>query len=77
MKTLGISEFKTHCIRLLKDAKRTKEPFILTRRGEPLVRIEPIAGPTDSRCLGALRDRIVLHGDLVHTDFADDWELEG
>lgn len=77
MKTLGISEFKTHCIRLLRDAKRSKEPFIVTRRGEPLVRIEPIAGPTDSRRLGALRDQITIHGDLVHTDFANEWELDG
>ena len=49
VKTLGISEFKTHCIRLLKDANRSREPFIVTRRGEPLVRIEPIPGAVPKR----------------------------
>lgn len=77
MKTLGISEFKTHCIRLLKEAKRSKEPFVVTRRGEPLVRIEPIPGSAKSRRLGALRAQTEIHGDLVRTDFADEWELEG
>ena len=76
MKTLGISEFKTHCIRLLRDAKRSREPFIVTRRGEPLVRIEPLPGPSDSRRLGGLRGVTVIHGDLVQTDFAEEWELE-
>lgn len=76
MKTMGISEFKTHCIRILKDVKRSREPFIVTRRGEPLVRIEPLPGPTDSRRLGALRSTTVIHGDLVQADFAKEWELE-
>ena len=76
MKTLGISEFKTHCIRLLKDAKRSREPFIVTLRGEPLVRVEPIPGTADARRLGALRHLTVVHGDIVRTDFAEEWEVE-
>jgi len=76
MKTLGISEFKTHCIRLLKTTHDTREPLIVTRRGIPLVRIEPIAGPDAPRRLGALRDVTTIKGDLVYTDFAEDWEME-
>ena len=71
---MGISEFKTHCIRLLKDAKRSKEAFIVTRRGEPLVRIEPLPGAGSSRRLGALRHLTVIRGDLVQTDFDEEWE---
>jgi len=76
MKTLGISEFKTHCIRVLKEAQRLREPLIVTRRGRALVRIEPIPGPGGSRRLGALRDDLVIHGDLVRTDFPEEWEIE-
>lgn len=76
MKTLGISEFKTHCIQVLKDAHRLREPLIVTRRGKALVRIEPIPGPAGTRRLGALRDDLVIHGDLVQTDFAEEWEIE-
>jgi len=76
MKTLGITEFKTHCIRVLRDAHRLREPLIVTRRGEPLVRIEPIPGPSGSRRLGALRDQMVIHDDLIRTDFAEEWEVE-
>lgn len=76
MKTLGITEFKTHCIRVLKDAHRLREPLIVTRRGEPLVRIEPIPSYSGPRPLGALRDGMVIHGDLIRTEFADDWEIE-
>lgn len=77
MKTLGISEFKTHCIQLLKEAQSRREPLIVTRRGEPLARIEPLPSPSEARQLGALRDQMVIHGDLVRTDFADEWELGG
>ena len=42
MKTVIISEFKAKCIAILREAQRTREPVVVTRRGKPLARIEPI-----------------------------------
>jgi hypothetical protein len=36
MKVITISHFKSKCIGLLKSAQKTKEPIVLTLRGEPI-----------------------------------------
>ena len=75
MKTLGISEFKTHCIRLLKEAHQSREPLLVTHRGKPLVRIEAAPGTLRQRKLGGLENQIEIREELVGLDFDEDWEL--
>jgi len=76
MQSMGISEFKAKCIAALKGAHRSGVGFIVTLRGRPLVRIEPIRSADRRRALGALRDRVTIHGDIVHSNFGDDWEMD-
>ncbi len=76
MKTMGISEFKAKCIAVIKEARRTSTPIVITRRGEPLVRIEPIHTSRTRRTLGALRSEVAIKGDIVSTPFGNDWEME-
>lgn len=75
MKTIGISEFKAHCIALLKELQRTQSPLIITHRGRPLARIEPVVN-SECKRLGALRDLGEIKGDLVNASFADEWDME-
>ncbi len=75
MKTVIISEFKAKCISILKEAQRTREPVVVTRRGKPLARIEPILEDAPRRKLGALRGRMQIRGDIVRTDSERDWEM--
>ena len=74
MKTVILSTFKAQCIALLREAQRTAEPIIVTRRGRPLARIEPVREPVPSRRLGKQRGRMQIKGDIVHADFSADWE---
>ncbi len=74
MKTIIISEFKTHCISVLKDAQRTREPITVTRRGHPIARIEPVYDDPPPRRLGAQKGRMRIKGDIVHGDFDTEWE---
>jgi antitoxin (DNA-binding transcriptional repressor) of toxin-antitoxin stability system len=76
MKQVAISEFKAKCIGLLKMADRSGKPFIVTLRGKPLVRIEPIPPAPKEHRLGALRGSMLVHGDIVNTGFDSDWESE-
>lgn len=55
MKKMSISEFKVKCIAVLREAQRTGEPVVITRRGRPVARIEPILEGAAQRSLGALR----------------------
>lgn len=75
MKTVIISEFKAKCIAILKEAQRTREPVVVTRRGKPVARIEPIIEDAPSRQLGAQRGRMRIIGDIVMTGTEEDWEM--
>lgn len=74
MKTVLISNFKTHCIQLLKDVNEHGEPLLITIRGKPIARVEPVGQSNAKRVLGALRGQIEITGDIVNTDLSDDWE---
>ena len=74
MKTMPISEFKTHCISLLKEAQRKQEPLMITWRAHPLARIEPVYDNPAPRRFGAVKGRMLIKGDIVKADFDDEWE---
>ena len=46
MKTLGIFEIKTKLSRICDDVARTGESVLVTKRGKPLVRIDPLPETT-------------------------------
>jgi antitoxin (DNA-binding transcriptional repressor) of toxin-antitoxin stability system len=75
MKSMTISEFKSKCIAVLKDAQRSGKGLIVTRRGQPLARIEPITGVSGKRKLGTFRGRMTILADIVNTDTSKDWEM--
>lgn len=76
MKSIGISEFKAKCIAILKRAHRTHTPLVVTLRGKPLVRIEPLPAAAGQRRLGAFVGQGRIHGDIVELDLTSEWEME-
>ena len=67
MITLGIYEAKTKLSEICERVAQTGEPVVVTRRGVPLVRIDPV-GPQDGvgSTIWELRNRFVEeHGDLA------------
>lgn len=77
MKTMVVSEFKAKCIAVLREAQRSGEPLLVTRRGRPLARIEPISEEVSERRLGIFRGRMRIRSDIVHASSEDDWEMLG
>lgn len=41
MKTLSTEELKARCMAVLDDIHKTREPVLITKDGQPLVRLEP------------------------------------
>lgn len=74
MRTLGISEFKTKCIEELKRVQQSGEQLIVTLRKRPIASVGPYQEIPRKRVLGAMRGRMTIHGDIVHTDFEGEWE---
>jgi antitoxin (DNA-binding transcriptional repressor) of toxin-antitoxin stability system len=75
MKSMTISEFKSKCIAVLKEAQRSGKGLIVTWRGQPLARVEPITRTSGKRKLGTFRGRMTITGNLVSIDSSADWEM--
>ena len=73
MKTILVSEFKAKCIGLLKQVQKTKKPLVVTLRGKPLARVEPIVQPKKRVRLGALKGWMEIKGDIIHSTMEKDW----
>ncbi len=72
MTTLAISYFKNHALRLLDTVATRGEELVITRRGKPLVRVEPVEkrGAIE---LGRLRGSMEILEDIVAPLGSDDW----
>lgn len=66
MEELTISKFKATCLAVLERVRRTGEPVLITKRGEPVAEVVPVTGSRDGkRRLGSLADRGRVVGDIV------------
>ena len=75
MKTVLISEFKAKCIKMLKEVQKNGKPLLVTLRGEPIARVEPVA-KGKKRYLGALKGRMIIKGDIIKSDFEKDFLVQ-
>ena len=72
MRTVNITEFKTHCLRLVDEMGRTREPINITKRGKPVAVLNPPPPAEVDWTPGAFKDSIKIVGDL--DDFEVEWE---
>lgn len=71
MKPIGISKFKEQCLALLEDLP--PEGVVVTKHGKPVARVIPYSRDP-RRLIGALGDKITIHGDLLST--GDTWDAD-
>lgn len=45
MRTIPAGLFKAQCLKLLDDVAETGETIVVTKRGKPVARVEPVAEP--------------------------------
>jgi len=74
MKTMIISEFKAKCIAALKAVEQSGETLTVTCRGKPIAEIEPVSHRR-VRVLGAQRGYLKINGDIIRSNFADEWTM--
>jgi prevent-host-death family protein len=61
---VGIHEAKTHLSRLI-PAALAGEEVIITKSGQPLIRLVPVRKESQPRQLGMFKDKITIHGNLT------------
>ncbi len=71
-KQMQVSAFKARCIEALREVDRTGQTLVVTLRGKPLALVEQVRR---GRRLGALHGECEILTDLLHADFAEEWEM--
>lgn len=76
METISISKFKATCLSLLERVRKTGEPLIITKRGEPvaLVTLPPPPAP-EGNSFGCMKNSIRIKGDIISPLAEEDWEV--
>jgi prevent-host-death family protein len=74
MKEIAISKFKATCLAVLERVRKTGEPIVVTRFGQPIAEINPVGVPKRIR-LGGGAGTVEILGDIVGPigDISD-WE---
>ena len=66
VEVITISQFKATCLAVLDKVKRTGQPVVVTRRGEPIATIDPPPIPEQpGSWLGLFSSRGTIIGDII------------
>ncbi|MSP59806.1 MAG: type II toxin-antitoxin system Phd/YefM family antitoxin [Myxococcales bacterium] len=69
VREIAISEFKTHCLRLIGEVMKTQGEIVITRRGKPVARVSGIK-PRSGKIMGSRQGMGREVGDIVHNDWS-------
>ena len=75
MKTMAISEFKTHALKIIDQLSKNHETIIVTKRGKPLAKLLPYEETQNSIEPGKLADTLVFEDDIITPPGEDMWEV--
>lgn len=77
MEEIAISKFKATCLAVMERVRRTRQPVLVTRFGEPVAEIVPPSPPPRPKAwLGCMADTADIVGDIVApAGDAEDWEV--
>lgn len=73
MKTMPVTDFKAHALKVLGEVAETREPVVVTKRGKPLAEIVPFAGKRMAP--GRLAEALVFEGDIVSPLGEAEWNV--
>jgi prevent-host-death family protein len=65
MKTMSISDFKTHALKSIDTVYTTKERILITKRGNPVAEVIPYESPDEKPVPGKLAHALVAEKDIV------------
>lgn len=79
MQTIAVGEFKAKCLGLMTEVNSTGRPVLVTKRGQPFVRVLPAEEPAEKESpeaiFGFMRGMGTIAGDIVSSEFSDEeWE---
>jgi prevent-host-death family protein len=73
-KKIAISEFKSHCLEILKNLEKTKSSIVITKRNKPIATVSPFCGKKNS-IFGILKGKVEITGDII-SSIEEEWEVD-
>jgi prevent-host-death family protein len=76
MESIPVSQFKARCLAILAKVRKTGQPILVTRFGEPVAEVvPPPSRDRPGRWLGSLEGSVQIVGDIVSPAAREDeWE---
>ena len=74
MKTMAISEFKTHALKIINQLSKNHETIIVTKRGKPLAKLLPYEDAQSIKP-GQLAETLIFEDDIITPLGEDMWEV--
>ena len=74
MRTMGISQFKSHALKIIDQVSKTKEIITITKRGKPLAQLIPYQNSDSNHKPGKLADTLVFENDIVSPLGEEMWD---
>ena len=73
MKQMPAGAFKAHCLAVMKRVQATGEPVIVTKRGDPIVKVVPVES-TQGDIFGFMEGRVKIVGD-IESPIPVEWQV--
>ncbi len=74
MKSISVSEFKIHALKIVSDVSQNKEQIIITKRGKPLAQIIPFKPEQNKLEPGILSHTLIHEDDIISPLGEEIWE---
>ncbi len=74
MENIGISEFKTHALKILDQVAKSQIGIIVTKRGKPLAEVIPYRNSEMKPKPGKMAEYLVFEKDIVTPLGEDMWD---
>ena len=74
MKTMAISDFKTHALKIINEVAQSQETIVITKRGKPLAQVTPHRKSEIKPAPAKLADAFVFEKDIITPLGEDLWE---
>jgi prevent-host-death family protein len=63
MKTIPAGEFKTHCLRIMDEVRKRRQPVLITKKGVGVAKLVPIED-IERDVFGCMADELEIIGDI-------------
>lgn len=72
MKTIAAGKFKATCLSLMDEIQKKREPVIVTKNGQPIVRLMPLPLTADDPIFGFYKGRLEIVGDVISPLYSEE-----